>query len=227
MNALLKPLSWEQDGHDWIARTVAGIIRIRKDDSDHFGWVLTKFDGGTHSWDLDNLKEEAADDYADTIRPFIQEPAPEQHTYTLLLNRESAWDDRRRDYYQNETELFVTRSFDEAVAKALAVEIDNLEGKRFNSMYLTLMIDGLTEDDLWDVHDDEDALDEAKVPFADFNRSVALKVQEYKDGAAERKRKADALARQKADDALVARAQQDEARERRLLEELRSKYPDA
>lgn len=227
MNAFLKPLTWEQDGNDWIAGSVAGTIRIRKDDSDHYGWVLTKFDGGTHSWDLDNLKEEAANDYADTIRPFLHEPAPKQHTYTLLLNRESAWDDRRRDYYPNETELFVTRSFDEAVAKALAVEIDNLKGKHFNSMYPTLMIDGLTDDDLWAVHEDEDNLDEAKVPFNNFNQLLAFKVHGYKDEAVERKRKADALARQKAEEALVTRAEQDEARERRLLEELRRKYPDA
>ncbi len=225
MNSIIKPLAWEQDGNDWVAKSLAGPFRISKNT---FGnWTLAWLGEVEQHWDLDILKDTAARAYAAHVHGFLHEPGKNPRTFTLVFNRESTWDDRGRTYYPSEFDLFVARDLDEAIAKALEVEIANIEDTRnYYSLERTLLIDGLREDDVWWVYDeDEDAREQAVAAFKKFDTELAVKLRDYKDGEAERKRKKEEEDRRKADAARIAAARDTEQRERKMLEELQKKYP--
>lgn len=225
MNKLVKPLAWEQDENDWVAKSVAGPFRISKN---IFGnWSMTWRDQTEHHWDLECLKNTASREYAAHIQAFLQEPAPTSKTYTVILNRDSGYDSRRGEYHPGEQQVFVTRNLDEAVAKGFEAAISNLEGQHYNDTDQSLLIDGLHRDDLWLMDEDEDAREAVELRFHEYDQAVAEKVRDYKDNAAERKRKKDEADRLKADADRIARFNETETRERQMLDELRKKYPDA
>lgn len=147
--------------------------------------------------------------------------------YTLIYHRQSAWDDRCREYHPSYIDIFVTKNFDEAVEHAMGHQIANIEHSHLMEIEQTLLINGIREDDICDIFHDDTQREAAEEPFLQFKREIARKVQIYKDGTAERERKKAEIASQRAAAAREAQAKATEQRERQLLEELRQKYPSA